>query len=113
MLSVHEVTTAYQGLVAISAVSIEVAKGEIVCVADGNPIHVSHDPAQRHVIQVFVAAFTMLALSSLSRSRRFVGIMYAGIVFFTAAMNQALGAITGSRAWAWISPGDKIGRAHV
>src|ERR1700748_3697103 len=33
MLSVHEVTTAYQGLVAISAVSIEVAKGEIVCVA--------------------------------------------------------------------------------
>jgi branched-chain amino acid transport system ATP-binding protein len=27
MLSVREVTTAYQGLVAISAVSIEVAKG--------------------------------------------------------------------------------------
>jgi branched-chain amino acid transport system ATP-binding protein len=36
MLSVHEVTTAYQGLVAISAVSIEVAKGEIVCVAGAN-----------------------------------------------------------------------------
>lgn len=36
MLSVHEVTTAYQGLVAISAVSIEVAKGEIVCVAGTN-----------------------------------------------------------------------------
>src|SRR6266849_5297627 len=33
MLSVHEVTTAYQGLVAISAISIEVAKGEIVCIA--------------------------------------------------------------------------------
>src|ERR1700712_5356292 len=33
MLSAHEVTTAYQGLVAISSVSIEVAKGEIVCVA--------------------------------------------------------------------------------
>jgi ABC-2 type transport system permease protein len=60
------------------------------------------------IIQVFVAAFTMLALSSLSRSRRFVGIMYAGIVFFTAAMNQALGAITGSRAWAWMSPGDTL-----
>ena len=30
MLSAHEVTTAYQGLVAISSVSIEVAKGEIV-----------------------------------------------------------------------------------
>ncbi|WP_213742640.1 ABC transporter ATP-binding protein [Bradyrhizobium sp. dw_411] len=36
MLSVHEVTTAYQGLVALSAVSIEVAKGEIVCVAGAN-----------------------------------------------------------------------------
>ena len=36
MLSVHEVTTAYQGLVAISAVSVEVAKGEIVCVAGAN-----------------------------------------------------------------------------
>ena len=36
MLSVHEVTTAYQGLVAISAVTIEVAKGEIVLVAGAN-----------------------------------------------------------------------------
>jgi branched-chain amino acid transport system ATP-binding protein len=36
MLSAHEVTTAYQGLVAISSVSIEVAKGEIVCVAGAN-----------------------------------------------------------------------------
>src|SRR5215468_7117527 len=36
MLSVREVTTAYQGLVAISAVSIEVQKGEIVCVAGAN-----------------------------------------------------------------------------
>jgi ribose transport system ATP-binding protein len=36
MLSVHEVTTAYQGLVAISSVSVEVEKGEIVCVAGAN-----------------------------------------------------------------------------
>src|ERR1700710_2294282 len=36
MLSVHEVPPAYQGLVAISGVSIEVAKGEIVCVAGAN-----------------------------------------------------------------------------
>src|ERR1700736_5319372 len=36
MLSVHEVTTAYQGLVAISAVTIDVAKGEIVCVTGAN-----------------------------------------------------------------------------
>jgi len=36
MLSVHEVTTAYQGLIAISQVSIEIAKGEIVLVAGAN-----------------------------------------------------------------------------
>jgi branched-chain amino acid transport system ATP-binding protein len=36
MLSVRDITTAYQGLVAISSVSIEVAKGEIVCVAGAN-----------------------------------------------------------------------------
>src|SRR5262252_5049294 len=36
MLSVHDLTTAYQGLVAISSVSIEVDKGEIVCVAGAN-----------------------------------------------------------------------------
>ena len=60
------------------------------------------------LVQVFVSAFAMLALSSLSKSRRFVATMYAGIVLFTAAMYEALSAITGSRAWAWISPGDTL-----
>ena len=36
MLSVRDVTTAYQGLVAISNVSLDVEKGEIVCVAGAN-----------------------------------------------------------------------------
>jgi branched-chain amino acid transport system ATP-binding protein len=36
MLSVNDVTTAYRGLIAISSVSIEVEKGEIVCVAGAN-----------------------------------------------------------------------------
>ena len=36
MLSAHDLTTAYEGLVAISGGSIEVAKGEIVCVAGAN-----------------------------------------------------------------------------
>ncbi|MDB5618852.1 ABC transporter ATP-binding protein [Tardiphaga sp.] len=36
MLSVREVTTAYQGLVAISDVTIDVAKGEIVAVCGSN-----------------------------------------------------------------------------
>jgi ABC-2 type transport system permease protein len=59
-------------------------------------------------IQILLSAFAMLALSSLSKSRRFVSVMYAGIIFFTAAMNQALRNITGSSGWAWMSPGDVL-----
>ena len=54
--------------------------------------------------EIFTSAFAMLALSALTNNRRFVAIMYAGIVFFTAALYQALKSITGSGAWAWISP---------
>jgi len=59
-------------------------------------------------ITVLTSSFTMLALSSLSKSRRFVAVMYAGLMFFTAAMYQALRGITGSRAWVFISPGDVL-----
>jgi len=59
-------------------------------------------------LQVCVAAMTMLALSSLSRSRRFVAMLYAGIIFFAAAMSQALRVATGSRGWAWVSPQDTL-----
>jgi ABC-type transport system involved in multi-copper enzyme maturation permease subunit len=55
--------------------------------------------------QVMLASTTMLALSSLSKSSRFVGVMYAGLMFFTAALFQALRGITGSTAFAWMSPG--------
>jgi hypothetical protein len=60
------------------------------------------------VIQASLSAFAILALSSLTKSRRFVSIMYAGVIFFTAAMYQALRAITGSRAWAALSPGEML-----
>lgn len=59
-------------------------------------------------VQVFVSSFAMMALSSLSKSRRFVAMMYAGALFFTAAMYQALRAITTSSAWAVISPRDTM-----
>jgi branched-chain amino acid transport system ATP-binding protein len=36
VLEVRDLTTTYQGLIAIAAVSIEVAKGEIVCIAGAN-----------------------------------------------------------------------------
>ena len=58
--------------------------------------------------QVLLASSTMLALSSLSKSGRFVGIMYAGLMFFTAALFQALRGITGSSGFAWLSPGDAL-----
>jgi hypothetical protein len=50
----------------------------------------------------------MLALSSLSKSARFVGIMYVGILFFTKAIFGVLYAITGTSAVSWISFGDDL-----
>jgi ABC-2 type transport system permease protein len=58
--------------------------------------------------QVLLSACAMLALSSLSKSRRFVAIMYAGIVLFTSALYQTLRGVTGSTAWAVISPEDVL-----
>jgi ABC-2 type transport system permease protein len=59
-------------------------------------------------LQVLVSTCAMLALSSLSKNRRFVAMMYAGAIFFTAALSQALRAITGGGAWSWISPQDAL-----
>jgi ABC-2 type transport system permease protein len=56
------------------------------------------------LLQVLLASMTMLALSSLSKSSRFVGIMYAGLMFFTAALFNAIRGITGSSSLAWLSP---------
>ena len=58
--------------------------------------------------QALLSACAILALSSLSKSRRFVAVMYAGIIFFTAAMYQVLRGITSSRTWAVISPGEML-----
>lgn len=60
------------------------------------------------LIQSVVAAAAILALSSLSRSRRFVSVLYAGVVFFSAAMFQALRALTGSGLWAVMSPAEVL-----
>jgi len=60
------------------------------------------------MLQVMLASFTMLALSSLSKSARFVAIMYVGILFFTKAIFLVLYAITGSSAVSWVSVGDNL-----
>jgi ABC-type transport system involved in multi-copper enzyme maturation permease subunit len=54
--------------------------------------------------QVLLASTTMLALSSMSKSSRFVGVMYAGFFFFTTAIFNALRGITGRSNFAWLSP---------
>ena len=58
--------------------------------------------------QVLVAATTMLALSSMSKSSRFVAVMYAGLFFFTTALFKALRGITGKSTFAWLSPGASL-----
>jgi ABC-type transport system involved in multi-copper enzyme maturation permease subunit len=55
------------------------------------------------LIRVIVAAATMLALSSISRSARYVAVMYSGIIFFAEAMYGVLSFVTGSTRVAWVS----------
>jgi ABC-type transport system involved in multi-copper enzyme maturation permease subunit len=60
------------------------------------------------LVQVLLASFTMLALSSLSKSARYVAILYAGVLFFTKAMFGALALITGGTRVAWVSFSDNL-----
>ncbi|HEY7290802.1 MAG TPA: ABC transporter permease subunit [Vicinamibacterales bacterium] len=55
-------------------------------------------------VQVIMVAATMLALSSLSNSSRYVGIMYTAVLFFTQAIYGVVYAVTRSTAMSWISP---------
>ena len=58
-------------------------------------------------LQVLVSAFVMLALSSMSKSSRFVAILYAGAYFFSHAVFGVIYAVTGSTRFSWISlPGN-------
>ncbi len=52
---------------------------------------------------VLVAAFTMLALSSLSKSARYVAILYCGIMVFTNAIYGVLRLVTRSSSVSWVS----------
>jgi ABC-2 type transport system permease protein len=54
-------------------------------------------------IQVVLGATTMLALSSLSNSSRYVGILYAAVVFFTQAIYGVLFAVTRTTMFSWVS----------
>jgi ABC-2 type transport system permease protein len=54
--------------------------------------------------ETLVLAIIMLALSSLTKSARFVGIMFAGMYFFTVALFHSIKGVTHSSNFAWLSP---------
>jgi len=54
-------------------------------------------------IETTVLGLVMLALSSLSKSARFVGIMYAGIIFFTQALYGVVYAVTRDSSFSWMA----------
>lgn len=53
--------------------------------------------------QILLASTTMLALSSLSKSSRYVAILYAAVIFFTQAVYGVLYAVTRSTSLSWLS----------
>ena len=55
-------------------------------------------------IETVVYSLIMLALSSMTKSPRFVGIMFAGMYFFTVAIFQAIRGVTRTTSLSWISP---------
>ncbi len=54
-------------------------------------------------VQVVLVAATMLALSSLSNSSRYVGILYTAVLFFTQAIYGVVYAVTRSTVMSWLS----------
>ena len=54
-------------------------------------------------IETIVLCLVMLALSSLSKSARFVGIMYAGMIFFTHALYGVVFVVTRNTKFSWMS----------
>ena len=65
-------------------------------------------------IESATAAASMLALSSLSNSSRYVGILYTALLFFSQALFNVLRFVTGGSTIAWVSFQanlDQVGRA--
>jgi ABC-2 type transport system permease protein len=61
------------------------------------------------VLQVALASMTMLALSSLSRSRRFAAMLYALVTIFAGAVEGVLQTATGAAGWVLLSPQNTLG----
>jgi ABC-2 type transport system permease protein len=59
-------------------------------------------------IEALLAGVTMLALSSLSKNSRYVGILYAGLLFFSQAMFVVLKTSTGRGWWSFLSMANNL-----
>jgi ABC-2 type transport system permease protein len=59
-------------------------------------------------IRAIAIGAAILALSSLSNSGRYVGILYTAVIFFTQALYGVLSAVTRSTAFSWISFGANL-----
>lgn len=55
------------------------------------------------IVHITLSTFLILALSSTSKSRWFVAVMYAGVAFFTHAVFGVITAATTGSAFAWVS----------
>ncbi len=60
------------------------------------------------LIEVTLVSMCILALSSLSTSSRFVGILYAALIFFSDALYGVLRAVTGSTSVSWVAFGNNL-----
>jgi len=60
------------------------------------------------LIEAAVGATSMLALSSLSNNSRYVGILYAALIFFSQALFVVLKIATGNGWWSWISMANNL-----
>lgn len=54
-------------------------------------------------LETITMSMSILALSSLSNSARYVGILYAALVFFSRALFNVLQFVTGGSTMAWVS----------
>ena len=61
-------------------------------------------------IQVIAVASAMLALSSLSNSSRYVGVLYTGLLFFSQALYGIVFGVTRDSRLGWISPANDLNR---
>jgi ABC-2 type transport system permease protein len=60
------------------------------------------------LVEVVLVSMCMLALSSLSTSGRFAGILYTALIFFSDALYGVMRAVTGSTRVSWIAFGNNL-----